>query len=87
MDWSLVALGISIVVGLMNIVDKIAQKTRSNHQDLIEYQIKEIKTNNKEMADDIKEIKNIVIENKENFRSEIRNALEEHIRQFHMKEK
>lgn len=89
-----IALAISIlssVLSVSNFVlarkDKAVKDTKENHQELIEYQLKELKDDYKDIANDIKEIKKMLSNYKETFRDMIRNEMEEHIKTYHSKEK
>ena len=59
------------------------QNTKENHQELIEYQLKELKEDYKDIANDIKEIKKMLSSYKETFRDMIDEAMIEHIKQYH----
>ena len=59
------------------------QNTKENHQELIEYQLKELKEDYKDIANDIKEIKKMLSSYKETFRDMIEDAMIEHIKQYH----
>lgn len=89
-----IALAISILSAVMTVVnfvvnrkDKAVKDTKENHQELIEYQLKELKDDYKDIANDIKEIKKMLSNYKETFRDMIRNEMEEHIKTYHSKEK
>lgn len=89
-----IALAISILSAVMTVVnfvvnrkDKAVKDTKENHQELIEYQLKELKDDYKDIANDIKEIKKMLSNYKEAFRDMIRNEMEEHIKTYHSKEK
>ena len=90
---AIVALVISIVncliviaTFLLNRKDKAIKDTKENHQELIEYQLNELKEDYKSMASDIKEIKKMLDNYKETFRSLVKSEMEEHIRIYHSKE-
>lgn len=89
-----IALALSILSGVLGVAnfvvnrkDKAIKDTKENHQDLIEYQLKELKDDYKDIANDIKEIKKMLSNYKETFRDMIRNEMEEHIKTYHSKEK
>ena len=89
-----IALAISILAAVMTVAnfvvnrkDKAVKDTKENHQELIEYQLKELKDDYKDIANDIKEIKKMLSNYKETFRDMIRNEMEEHIKTYHSKEK
>ena len=85
-----IALALSIlsgVIGVSNFVlsrkDKAVKDTKENHQELIEYQLKELKDDYKEMLGDIKDIKKMLIDYKETTRAIVKEEMEEHIKQYH----
>lgn len=89
-----IALAITIlncVLGVCSFV--IARKkdaisdVKQNHQELIEYQLKELKEDYKDIASDIKDIKKMLDTYKETFNAMIRTEMEEHIKAYHSKEK
>lgn len=74
---------ISVSTFVLNRKDKAVQNTKENHQELIEYQLKEIKEDNKEIKNDLKEIRKTLSTYKDTFRNMIKDEMEEHIRQYH----
>lgn len=89
-----IALAITIincVLGILSFASskkkEALQNAKENHQELIEYQLAELKENNKEMSNDIKDIKKMLDTYKETFREMIKSEIEEHIKMFHSKEK
>ena len=74
---------ISVSTFVLNRKDKAIQNTKENHQELIEYQLKELKEDYKDIANDIKEIKKMLSNYRETFRDMIDSAMEEHIKQYH----
>lgn len=89
-----VALAISILSAVMTVVnfvvnrkDKAVKDSKENHQELIEYQLKELKEDYKDIALDIKEIKKMLDTYKETFKSLIREEMEEHVKMYHEKER
>lgn len=88
-----IALALSILAGVISVAtfvlnrkDKAVKDTKENHQELIEYQLKELKDDYKEMANDIKDIKKMLDTYKETFKSLIKEQMEEHIKIYHNKE-
>ena len=86
-----IALALSIlssVIAVSNFVlsrkDKAVKDTKENHQELIEYQLKELKDDYKEMLGDIKDIKKMLIDYKETTRAIVKEEIEEHIKQYHL---
>lgn len=86
------SLGISIlavVITVANFVlsrkDKAVKDSKENHQELIEYQLKELKEDYKNIASDIKDIKKMLDTYKETFASMIREQMNEHIKIYHQK--
>lgn len=87
------SLGISIlavVITVANFVlsrkDKAVKDTKENHQELIEYQLKELKEDYKDIASDIKDIKKMLDTYKETFMTIVKDQMEEHIKLYHNKE-
>ena len=80
MNLSLVLSIISILVVITNfilsILDRGKKSEKENHQELIEYQIKEIKS-------DIKEIKDILIKNQNEAKKMVNEALDLHVKMYH----
>lgn len=74
---------ISVSTFVLNRKDKAVQNTKENHQELIEYQLKEIKEDNKEIKNDLKEIRKTLSTYKDTFRNMIKDEMDEHIRQYH----
>lgn len=94
MDTTLVALIISILGAVISVStfalnrkDKAIKDVKENHQELIEYQLKELKEDYKDIASDIRDIKKMLDTYKETFRTMIRNEMQEHIKLYHSKEK
>lgn len=96
MDLTIIALAISILNSAFVIINfatnrkdkaikEVKESAKENNTPLIEYQIDEMKRNYQDIANDIKEIKKMLYENKETVRNEVRNAMEEHIRVYHSK--
>ncbi len=67
--------------------DKAIKDTKENHQELIEYQLGELKENYKSIANDIKDIKKMLDTYKETFKSIVKEEMEEHVKIYHNKEK
>lgn len=89
-----IALALSILASVISVAnfvlsrkDKAVKDTKENHQELIEYQLKELKDDYKEMANDIKEIMKMLDTYKETFNSMVKEQIEEHIKIYHNKEK
>lgn len=88
-----VALAISIISAVMTVAnfvvnrkDKAVKDSKENHQELIEYQLKELKEDYKDIALDIKEIKKMLDTYRETFKTLIKEEMEEHIKIYHKKE-
>lgn len=82
---------LSVVITVSNFVlnrkDKAVQNTKENHQELIEYQLKELKEDYKSIASDIKDIKKMLDTYKETFRTMIKEEMDEHIKTYHKRGK
>ena len=83
---SLGAVVIALVTLIINRFDKAKQSTKENHQELIEYQLKELKEDYKDIASDIKDIKKMLDTYKETFRTMVKTEMDEHIKTYHQKE-
>ena len=84
---SIAAVTISLITLILNRRDKAVQNTKENHQELIEYQVKELKEDLKNIASDVKDVKKILDSSKESFRSMIKNAIDEHVKLYHSRGK
>jgi peptidoglycan hydrolase CwlO-like protein len=69
-----------IVTFVVNRIDKAKQNTKENHQELIEYQLKELK-------DDVKSILNKLDKYETDVDEKIDKAIELHIKLYHKGEK
>ena len=84
---SVSAVVISLVTLILNRFDKAKQSTKENHQELIEYQLKELKEDYKDIASDIKDIKKMLDNYKDTLTSIVKDEMEEHIKIYHSKER
>ena len=85
-----IAIAISILSAVMTVTnfvvnrkDKAVKDTKENHQELIEYQLGELKENYKSIADDIKKIMEKLDTYKETFKSIVKEEMNEHIKMYH----
>lgn len=85
-----IALAITIincVIGVCSFAisrkDKAVKDSKENHQELIEYQLKELKEDYKDIASDIKEIKKMLDTYKETFITIVKDHMEEHVKIYH----
>ena len=89
MELSLIIAIISVIFCIANFVlarkDKAVNDTKQNHQELIEYQLKELKEDYKDIASDIKEIKKMLDTYKDTFTDIVKEEMEEHIKMYHKK--
>lgn len=83
---SIGAVLIALITLILNRVDKAKQSSKENHQELIEYQLKELKDDYKDIASDVKEIKKMLLGSKDTFRDIVRKEMDEHIHIYHSKE-
>lgn len=88
-----IALALSILGSVISVSsfvltrkDKAVKDTKENHQELIEYQLKELKEDYKDIASDIKEIKKMLDTYKETVKSMVKEQIEEHVKIYHSKE-
>lgn len=84
---SIVSILVVVTNFVLSILDRGKKDQKENHQELIEYQLKELKDDYKSIASDIKEIKKMLDDYKETFRTMVKNEMEEHIKLYHQKEK
>ena len=56
--------------------DKLVQSTKENHQELIEYQVKELKDDVRAIAADIKDVKKMLDTYKETFRTMVKDTMD-----------
>ena len=90
METLTIALALSIISTVITVSnfalsrkDKAVKDTKENHQELIEYQLKELKEDYKSIANDIKDIKKMLDTYKETFRTMVKDEMEEHIKVYH----
>lgn len=81
--FSIGAVIIALLTLVLGRIDKAKSSSKENHQELIEYQIREIKEDYKNIASDIKDIKKMLDTYKETFRNMIKDEMEEHIKMYH----
>lgn len=88
---SILSIVFTIINFVLNRKDKAVKDTKEaskeNHQELIEYQLKELKDDYKDIALDIKEIKKMLDSYKETFKGIVKEQIEEHVKIYHNKEK
>ena len=78
-----------LIVGVnftLSILDRGKKDQKENHQELIEYQVKELKDDLKNIASDVKDVKKMLYSSKETTREMIKDSMEEHIKLYHTKE-
>lgn len=83
---SILASVISVSNFVLSRRDKAVKDSKENHQELIEYQLKELKEDYKDIASDIKDIKKMLDTYKETFMTIVKDQMEEHIKLYHNKE-
>ena len=87
MELSLFLSVVSILIVVTNftlsILDRGKKNQKENNQELIKYQLEELKNDYKAIASDIKEIRKMLDNYKETFRDMVKNEMEEHIRYYH----
>ena len=88
---SILSIVFTIINFVLNRKDKAVKDTKEaskeNHQELIEYQLKELKDDYKDIALDIKEIKKMLDDYKETFKGIVKEQIEEHVKIYHNKER
>lgn len=80
---SIGAVVIALITLVLSRIDKAKSLTKEDHQELIEYQLRELKEDYKNIATDIKDIKKMLDTYKETFRDMIRVEMEEHVKTYH----
>ena len=87
MELSIIISGIAVIMSVATFVvsrkDKAVKDTKENHQELIEYQLNELKENYKSIADDIKKIMEKLDTYKETFKNIVKEEMDEHIKMYH----
>lgn len=84
---SLVSVVIAVVNFALSRKDKAVKDTKEDHRELIEYQVKELKEDLKNIASDVKDVKKMLDNYKDTFRDMIKDSIEEHVKLYHSKEK
>ena len=84
---SILSIVITVINFALNRKDKAIKDTKENHQELIEYQLNELKENYKSIANDIKDIKKMLDTYRETFKGIVKEEIEQHIKIYHNKEK
>lgn len=74
---------LGVVTFFLNRKKEAIQNTKENHQELIEYQLKELKDGYKEVLNEIKGIKALFIDYKDDVRKIVKDEIDEHIRLYH----
>lgn len=83
---SILASVISVSSFVLSRRDKAVKDSKENHQELIEYQLKELKEDYRDIASDIKDIKKMLDIYKDTFMAMIKEQIDEHIKLYHNKE-
>ena len=85
-----VALAISIVSAVITVInfalsrkDKAIKDTKETNMELVKYQLAELKEENKNIANDIKEIKKMLDTYKETFLVIVKEQIDEHVKIYH----
>lgn len=76
---------ISVSTFVLNRRDKAVKDIKENHQELIEYQLKELKEDYKNIASDIKDIKKMLDIYKESLVSIVKEQMADHVKIYHQK--
>ena len=85
--FSIGAVVIALLTLVLGRIDKAKTLQKEDHQELIEYQLRELKDDYKNIASDIKDIKKMLDTYKETFRTMIKTEMEEHVKTYHKKGK
>ena len=90
MDLALILSIISILVVVTNfilsILDRGKKAGKENNNELLKFQVEELKNDLKEIASDVKDVKKMLYSSKETTREMIKDAIDEHIKFYHTKE-
>lgn len=83
---SIISILVVITNFILSILDRGKKSQKENHQELIEYQVKELKEDLKNIASDVKDVKKMLDSYKDTFRSMIKDSIDEHVKLYHTKD-
>lgn len=82
--------GISVLIVIVNfvlsILDRGKKVEKEQSKDLLKYQVEELKNDLKDIASDVKDVKKMLYSSKETTREMIKDAIDEHVKLYHVKE-
>lgn len=83
---SVISVLIVIVNFVLSILDRGKQVEKEQSKDLLKYQVEELKNDLKDIASDVKDVKKMLYSSKETTREMIKDAIDEHVKLYHVKE-
>jgi uncharacterized protein YlxW (UPF0749 family) len=83
---SIISILVVITNFILSILDRGKKSQKENHQELIEYQVKELKEDLKNIASDVKDVKKMLDSYKDTFRTMIKDSIDEHVKLYHTKD-
>ena len=84
---SIISVIVVITTFVLNVKDRGKKEGEENNQGLLKFQVEELKNDLKEIANDVKDVKKMLYSSKETTRDMIKDAIEEHVKFYHTKEK
>lgn len=83
---SIISVIVVITTFVLNVKDRGKKEGEENNQGLLKYQVEELKTELRDIASDVKDVKKMLYSSKETTREMIKDAIDEHVKLFHTKE-
>ena len=83
---SIISILVVITNFILSILDRGKQVEKETSKDLLKYQVEELKNDLKDIASDVKDVKKMLYSSKETTREMIKDAIEEHVKLYHVKE-
>lgn len=84
---SIISILVVITNFILSILDRGKKSAKENNNDLLKYQVEELKNDLKDIASDVKDVKKMLFSSKETTRGMIKDAIDEHVKLYHTKEK
>lgn len=83
---SIISVLVVITNFVLNVKDRGKKEGEENNQGLLKYQVEELKTELRDIASDVKDVKKMLYSSKETTREMIKDAIDEHVKLYHTKE-
>lgn len=83
---SIISVIVVITTFVLNVKDRGKKEGEENNQGLLKYQVEELKTELRDIASDVKDVKKMLYSSKETTREMIKDAIDEHVKLYHTKE-